>query len=227
MPVFRSVYCHLARHRRPPGRLLDVGCGDGHFLELCREAGWTCFGLELSREAAERGARRGITMLPHDWLERKSASPRSAGESDKERFDVIALINVLETVLDPAGTLQHLREALAPDGLMIIRVGNGAFHLFLRRPVGWIGARYQQAFHLFVFSPRSLMRLLQAVGLEPLSVRNSRPSVAPLSGGERLIRRSLWKIGGAGLWTLAETAFWFTAGRAIWAPSFEVIARPK
>ncbi len=226
MPVFRSVYRHLKRHRMPPGRLLDVGCGDGHFLELCREAGWTCFGLELSREAVERGLRRGLTMLPHDWLQR-GASPDGARESDKDRFNVIALINVLETVLDPAAMLQRLREALAPDGLMIIRVGNGAFHLFLRRPVGWIGARYQQAFHLFVFSPRSMRCLLQAVGLELVSMRNSRPSFAPLSGGERLIRRSLWKIGGVAFWALAQSAFWFSGGRAIWAPSFEVIARPK
>jgi 2-polyprenyl-3-methyl-5-hydroxy-6-metoxy-1,4-benzoquinol methylase len=230
MPVFRSVYRHLKRHRMPPGRLLDVGCGDGHFLELCRETGWTCFGLELSREAVERGLRRGLTMLPHDWLQTVGQAPAGSEpvpESDKDCFNVIALINVLETVLDPAAVLQRLREALAPDGLMIIRVGNGAFHLFLRRPVGWVGARYQQAFHLFVFSPRALMRLLQKVGLEPVSVRNSCPSVAPLSGGERLIRRSLWKIGGVAFWTLAQSAFWLSGGRAIWAPSFEVITRPK
>ncbi len=225
MPVFQSVARHLHRHRRPPGRLLDVGCGDGHFLELCREAGWTTFGLEVSREAAERGRRRGITMLPHNWMERAPSGHGS--EPDKDRFDVIALVNVLETVADPAAVLQRLREALAPDGLMIVRVGNGAFHLFLRRPVGWVGARYQQAFHLFVFSPRALLRLLRKVGLEPVSVRNSRPSVAPLSGRERLIRRVLWKTGGAVFWSVAQTAFWLTGGRAVWAPSFEVIARAE
>jgi glycosyltransferase involved in cell wall biosynthesis/2-polyprenyl-3-methyl-5-hydroxy-6-metoxy-1,4-benzoquinol methylase len=224
LPVFRSVYRHLKRHRMPPGRLLDVGCGDGHFLELCREAGWTCFGLELSREAVERGLRHGITMLPDDWLAQGMAADE---EPDKDRFDVIALINVLETVPDPVAILQRLRGALAPGGLIVIRVGNGAFHLFLRRPVRWVGARYQQAFHLFVFGPASLARLLRMAGLEPVSVRNSHPSVAPLSGGERLLRRSLWKLGGAGFWTLAQTAFWLTGRRAIWAPSFEIIARPK
>jgi glycosyltransferase involved in cell wall biosynthesis/SAM-dependent methyltransferase len=226
MPVFRSVARHLHRHRRPPGRLLDVGCGDGHFLELCREAGWTTFGLEVSREAAERGLRRGITMLPHDWMDRKP-SPGRSPEPDKDRFDVIALVNVLETVADPAAALKTLRAALAHDGLMIIRVGNGAFHLFLRRPLGWLGGRYQQAFHLFVYTPRALAHLLRAAGLEPVSVRNSRPSVAPLSGRERLIRRVLWKTGGAVFWSVAQTAFWLTSGRAVWAPSFEVIARLK
>jgi glycosyltransferase involved in cell wall biosynthesis/2-polyprenyl-3-methyl-5-hydroxy-6-metoxy-1,4-benzoquinol methylase len=228
LPVFRSLYRHLKRHRMPPGRLLDVGCGDGHFLELCREAGWTCFGLELSREAVERGLRRGLTMLPHDWLGNwdrhpAGASPREpVQESEKERFDVIALINVLETVPDPVAILQRLRDALAPDGLMIIRVGNGAFHLPLRRPAAWLGARYQQAFHLFVYRPCTLRRLLKMTGLRILSVRNSHPSRGPVSGST--LARLGWRVGGIGLWGVAEAIYRVSGGQALWAPSFEVVA---
>jgi 2-polyprenyl-3-methyl-5-hydroxy-6-metoxy-1,4-benzoquinol methylase len=223
--VFRSVSRHLGRYRKPPGRLLDVGCGDGHFLELCRESGWTTYGLELSRAATERGLRRGLTMLPHDWLDK--AARTGTEESEKDRFDVITLINVLETVPDPAAMLQSVRQALAPGGILLVRVGNGGFHLFLRRPVRWLGGRYQQAFHLFVYPPEALLHLLRDAGFAPLSVRNSRPSTAPLSGGERRMRRALWQATGEAFWALAQGAFWLTGRRAIWAPSFELIARAK
>lgn len=32
-PVFRSALRHLSKYRRPPGRLLDIGCGSGEVLE--------------------------------------------------------------------------------------------------------------------------------------------------------------------------------------------------
>lgn len=219
-PVFRSVLRHLSKVRRPPGRLLDVGCGDGLFLELCMKEGWTGFGVELSREAAARAAARGITMLAPDWLDRRGGSSNEA-----EHYDVIALVNVLETVTDPRSALRRVREALTPAGLVLIRVSNGSFHLSLRRVVAWAGARYLQAFHLFVYTPGALGGLLRSVGLVPVSVRNSSPSWAPLTGSERTLKRWVWRSAGLTLWTSAEAVFRLTLGRAVWAPSFEVIAR--
>lgn len=35
-----------------PGRLLDVGCGDGYWLYLMRKHGWEVTGVEISSQAA-------------------------------------------------------------------------------------------------------------------------------------------------------------------------------
>src|SRR5262245_34927996 len=40
------------------GTLLDVGCGDGLFLEVAQERGWRGDGIEFSPEGARRAAAR-------------------------------------------------------------------------------------------------------------------------------------------------------------------------
>jgi 2-polyprenyl-3-methyl-5-hydroxy-6-metoxy-1,4-benzoquinol methylase len=217
--VFRSVLRHVERFKLPPGRLLDIGCGDGEFLALCLPRGWACFGVEISREAVQRAAARGVTMLAPHWLD----GPAGTEDGDKP-YDVITLINVLETVHDPCLVLRRVHAALAPDGVVVIRVSNGDFHLAARRPVQWVGGRYQQAFHQFVFTPRSLRWLLRAAGLTPVSIGNSRPSRSPVYGSDHAMKRWGWRLGGSTLWGIAQTLYRLSGNRIVLAPSFEVVA---
>jgi 2-polyprenyl-3-methyl-5-hydroxy-6-metoxy-1,4-benzoquinol methylase len=215
-PVFESVARRLGLYRQPPGRLLDIGCGDGAFLSLCRSAGWTCYGLELSKKAAARAARRGLTVLRSDCLERTG---------ERELFDVITLVNVLQTVTDPASLLRQVASALTPSGLVIIRETNGVFHLPMRTPARWVGSRCDQAFHLFLYSPHALRSLLEGIGLHTIAVYNSAPSRGPLTSANPWMSRLKWRIGAAAFWSCAELFYKVTGGRMVWAPSFELIAR--
>jgi len=215
-PVFESVARRLSLYRQPPGRLLDVGCGDGAFLSLCQSAGWTCYGLELSKRAATRAARRGLTVLTPNWLERGR---------EHEPFDAITIVNVLETVTNPAGLLRQVAGALSPSGLLVIRATNGAFHLPMRIPARWAGSRYDQAFHLFLYSPQALRSLLRGIGLQTIAIHNSVPSRGPLTNTNPWMSRVKWRIGATAFWSWAELLYKVTGGRMVAAPSFELIAR--
>ena len=215
-PVFESVARRLGLYRQPPGRLLDVGCGDGAFLSLCRSAGWTCYGLELSKKAVARATRRDLTMLSSDWLERTG---------EREPFDVITLLNVLQTVTNPASLLQQVASALTPSGLVVIRETNGAFHLPMRTPARWVGSRSDQAFHLFLYSPHTLRSLLKGIGLHTIAIYNSMPSRGPLTSANPWMSRFKWWIGATAFWSYAELLYKVTGGRMVRAPSFELIAR--
>ncbi len=51
--VLRNLSAHLM-----PGRLLDIGCAMGHFMEYARRHGWNVHGVECSPYAASYGRNR-------------------------------------------------------------------------------------------------------------------------------------------------------------------------
>jgi 2-polyprenyl-3-methyl-5-hydroxy-6-metoxy-1,4-benzoquinol methylase len=215
-PVYRSVLKHVALYRSPPGSVLDVGCGDGGFLTLCRQAGWDCSGIELSKEAAIRAAQKGLTILPPHALE---------GREWERRFDVVSVINVLETVADPMTMLRRAANLVAPGGLVIVRATNGLFHLRMRTPARWSGSQYDQAFHWYLYTTDAMKTLMGSVGLHIISLRNSRPSRGPLSSRHPWFSRSKWAVTRTLLWPLSQILYYATSGRLLCAPSFEIVAQ--
>ncbi len=215
-PVYQSVLKHLALHRSPPGAVLDIGCGDGAFLLLCRQAGWNCSGIELSKQAAMRAAQKGITVLSPHALERGEWA---------QHFDVVTLINVLETVADPVMMLGQVAALLTPGGFVIVRATNGLFHMPMRTPARWIGSQYDQAFHWYLYTTKALKSLMESVGLRIVSVRNSRPSRGPLSPVHPWFSRLKWTASRTLLWPFSQTLYHATSGRIVCAPSFEIIAQ--
>ena len=47
---------------RKTNNILDVGCGDGHFLEVAKKRGWNVFGTEFTDEAIDVCIKKGIKM---------------------------------------------------------------------------------------------------------------------------------------------------------------------
>jgi 2-polyprenyl-3-methyl-5-hydroxy-6-metoxy-1,4-benzoquinol methylase len=215
LPVFTSVLNHLSAYRQPPGTLLDVGCGDGDFLMLCRQAGWTGVGMDLSQRAAARAAKRGCTMLAPQALERREGLGR---------FDVVTLINVLETVAEPSLMLRQVADALTADGLVLVRATNGAFHLPMRTPARWVGSQYDQAFHWYLYTTKALRSLMEAAGLHVVGVRNSRPSHGPLSPAHPWLSQLKWTLSRGLVWPLSQTLYRISGGHLVSAPSFEMVA---
>ena len=98
----------------PDARVLDVGCGTGHNLEMLGRFGHVD-ALELdapARAIAERRLGRPIGAAP---------LPQLPGVPDRA-YQLIALLDVLEHVEDGVGALRALREKLAADGRLLVAV---------------------------------------------------------------------------------------------------------
>jgi len=144
------------------GRLLDVGCGTGHFLEEMQRSGrWELTGLEPTHGAAAYARERlGIPVL-EKTLEEAAFPPAS--------LDVITLWNVLEHLASPMQALRRTWDWLRPGGYLILAIPNVeslSRRLFGRYWVGWDLPR-----HLYAFPRRTLQRMFERSGFRALDRR--------------------------------------------------------
>lgn len=152
---------YLTRHIRR-GRLLDVGCSAGFFLEVARNSGWQVTGLELSSDTAELGGNLfGMPIEIGDLL----SHPFEAGT-----FDALTLWDVIEHLPDPLAALRSAWNLLAPGGYIALSTPNidGLFPRLSYYP-GKILRHWTHADppgHLCQFSTRTLRAMLETAGFE-------------------------------------------------------------
>ena len=114
-----SAYVRARRIHRffsKPGRILDIGCGEGLFLQCMKKLGWHVTGCEISEIAADRAEKRlGQRIHRADF---------ESMEKENIPWDVIMLWQVLEHVPNPNHLLQEVSKHLKDDGLIVIAVPN-------------------------------------------------------------------------------------------------------
>lgn len=149
-------------HRIKKGNLLDVGCGDGSFLELAQQGGWAIHGTEYSPHASQfTGKRLGIQVYCGDLA--TAGYPETA-------FDVVTMWHVLEHVTDPMSHLLEIHRILKPSGLLVLAVPNvndrvmqWAYRIIRGRPLK-LFSQADREVHLYHFSTTTLRTYLYKTG---------------------------------------------------------------
>lgn len=112
----QQTYAFIKRHLPRPGRMLDLGCGDGTVLWLAREDGWQVKGVELFAEH---------TKLVRETLGFEvETSDITAYAGVDEAWDCVVLTHVLEHLPDPVGALAKIRGLLKPSGAGVLEFPN-------------------------------------------------------------------------------------------------------
>jgi 2-polyprenyl-3-methyl-5-hydroxy-6-metoxy-1,4-benzoquinol methylase len=142
--------------------LLEVGCGWGHFLQLCRPHYGSVEGLELSREQATFARERfDLTVSSVDVLR----------EGWRGRHHIIAAWELIEHLPHPLQFLQWAHEALLPGGQLILSTPN--YDSIYRRLLGRHWYYFIPTQHLTYFSPQTLQDLLHKAGFKEVTVHTS------------------------------------------------------
>jgi SAM-dependent methyltransferase len=129
------------------GMLLDIGCGEGSFLEAAAKRGYRIAGTEIG-EAAHRAALAGIDV-------RSSLDDvQSLGP-----FDVITMWHTLEHFTSPSEVVERASSLLRDDGAFIVSVPNSQGLQAKLFGKDWF--HFDVPRHLFHFGRQSLSALLE------------------------------------------------------------------
>ena len=180
---------------RAPGKLLDVGCGTGLFMDVARKRGWDPYGVDECSEAIEHA--RGHFGL--DVREGQFAEFRAEGR----RFDAITMWDIIEHTREPVDLLQTARACLAAVGIIALSTPNqrsvidvvaGALY---RGSGGLVRAPLEKFYidqHFLYFTPDSLERAVRRAGLQLLYLRRELTDLRrlTLTPAKRLLLRGLF-----------------------------------
>lgn len=156
--------------------VLDFGCGTAPTGHLVEAGGGTYVGVEFSAGARRHLEAQGLEVAP------------DLAALAHRRFDVAFLIEVIEHLPDPVGTLTSLRELLVRGGHLFIVTPNAAG---LKSRIE--GDRWEQAAlpaHILLFDARSLRSALRRAGYEIVARQRwlDQGRALPIAIGHRLLQ---------------------------------------
>ena len=155
-------YKRIRRHMPQPGRLLEVGSSTGLFLATMREQGWQVTGVELSGYAAEFTRQTYGIEVATGTLE-ETRFPDNA-------FDLVALWDVFEHVLDPKATLAEIARILRPGASFVASLPNPTGFEAKWFGSDWLG--WDRPRHLHIFTPQVMENYLRDAGFGLTSVES-------------------------------------------------------
>jgi 2-polyprenyl-3-methyl-5-hydroxy-6-metoxy-1,4-benzoquinol methylase len=152
--TLRSKLTLINKLTGKPGKILDVGCGTGAFLESCREGGWLVTGMEPDPDAR---------AIAREKL-KADIKPDLKALAGTEPFDIISLWHVLEHIPNLDESINQLRQLLAEQGTLLIAVPNSdSYDAQLFREY-W--AAYDVPRHLHHFTPSTIELLFNKHGFK-------------------------------------------------------------
>jgi len=142
----------MIEQQRPAGRILDIGCSAGYFLDVMKN--WDCYGIEIPSIWADMARKKYGDHIHTGTLEDSNYPD--------EYFDVITLQDVFDHLTNPLGILALCRRILKPGGMIIIKVHN--IECLYARLTGRNFYAIIPPSHLFYYSKNTLKLALEKSG---------------------------------------------------------------
>lgn len=155
MPKRHAAKLKLVSSYCQSGRLLDVGSGEGWFLEQSLAKGFDAIGCDYS---IRRQYPRGVVVKPGN-LDVVGGLP-----FEDASFDVVTSWAVIEHVRDPYAAMREVWRVLRPSGYFFCDTPlcGDTSERFVAARSHW----FCPPEHIHVFSDRSLARLVRASGFD-------------------------------------------------------------
>lgn len=151
--AFEKFLAQIKKRFPKSGSLLDVGCGNGSFLEIAKKFSRNVCGIDASAYCTKTCREKGLNV--HCGELEEVNFPNSS-------FDVVTIFHVIEHVLNPRSLLVEVRRILKVGGCVVVRTPN--VDSKISKATGPYWGWMNPPFHLYYFSPSSLSKILKSTG---------------------------------------------------------------
>jgi ubiquinone/menaquinone biosynthesis C-methylase UbiE len=163
-----------------PGKVLDVGCGDGKFLHRMRQLGWSVAGVDFDAKAvANAKSIYGLDLHRGDL-----ASAKFPDNS----FDAVTMSHVIEHVPDPLALFAEARRILKPGGRLVVTTPNNGSFGHEKFKGYWFGIDPPR--HLNIYSLPTLAECARRTNLKVVNTLSTAANADIFIGGSFSIRDS-------------------------------------
>ena len=146
----------IERFQNGTGKVLEVGCSTGTFLELFKNKGWEVWGIEPSK-SGEIARKKGIRVI-NAYFEK--------AEVPTGYFDLVIFNHTLEHLENPVVILQKAKKVLKNGGIVFVDVPN--FGSLSSKVMGKYWGYLAPTEHLWHFTPDTLTKIFVRAGLKPI-----------------------------------------------------------
>lgn len=165
--------------------LLDVGCGEGYFLDIAKKFGYKTVGIDISETAINKCREKGHEVFCGDI---------DSVDFGERQFDLVVTLETLEHVKNPVAFLKGLRRYLKPKGVLLVKtihlnniIHQGLFTLN-RATVGYINLcrLFIVPHHTYYFDTDTLNLLVTKSGFTVKIRKHSQVPVEAISSNPLL-----------------------------------------
>ncbi len=144
------------------GKLLDIGCAAGFFLDEARKEGWEVYGVEVSQWAANHAKNTlGLSHVYQGTLEDAKLAHHT--------FDAVIMTDVIEHLIYPKDILVNIRLLLKPNGIVCCNTPDIGSLISRLLGAKWWGIKQS---HLFYFNTSTLNDIFNASGFSVIKIRS-------------------------------------------------------
>ncbi len=157
--IFKKRFDTLTKHKKNPGKILDIGAATGNLLALFQDRGWEAWGIEPSN-SAKIAQKKNLKILQSNF---------EVAKLPKIHFDIVVMNHTLEHVEDPVAVLTKIYSILKMGGLVYIDVPNFGSLSSELAGRGWKYLLPNE--HVHHFTPDSLQKCIRKSGFSIVSCR--------------------------------------------------------
>jgi len=104
------------------GNTLEIGCGNGEFLNKLQKKGFNCSGLDFNQHAIDEAKKKGLNVV--------NSTLKEYTKTSNAKFDNIVLFQILEHIFDINDFFNDLIRLLKPNGQILVAVPNNDSYVF-------------------------------------------------------------------------------------------------